>query len=115
MIDTETAARLLRGARALARREPADFAAAIGIGVATLKRIEAGYPTGTAMLERVADGLRRAGFEILGPTRARPDVVLGVLLLAGAEVGPEKPPKAAARPTSRKFKARKEKESESDG
>ena len=104
MMETETVARLLRSARALARRDPGDFAAAIGVAVATLKRVEAGYPTSVDVRERILAGLGRAGFEIVGPTRRRPDVAIGIVLLASAEIGPEKPPKATALPSSRKFK-----------
>ena len=102
MMDSETATRLLRAARALLRMDAATFAGKVGVSVPTLKRVEAGHVVGEGVVEGMVECLRAAGVVVIPPHTLFPDVTVGLAVLAGAEIGEGHRPRSDVGPTSRK-------------
>ena len=102
-MDTDTKRRLVRAARGLLQWDQARFATALGVGTATIKRFEAGYPIAEETVERLMGGLRGVGVIVIERSSiAGLEVLAGVALLTSAEIGPGNFLRADAKPDVRK-------------
>lgn len=64
-MDPALAGRLIAAARLVLQQDVESFAEALGLGVATVKRLEAGYSVRDTTLEKAIQNLRRLGVEVV--------------------------------------------------
>ena len=91
-MDNDDTRRILQAARALLRWDVPRFAAGVGVGAVTIRRIEAGIGVKPETVEAVLSKLEGIGIHVV--ENGADGVVLGVGLLPHASVGP--PPLASA-------------------
>ncbi len=108
-MDEDARRRVVRAARVLLRWDQERFAAALGVGTATLKRYEAGYSVAKLTEAWVFTRLPELGVvviegAIVGPRR----VSVGVALVSTAVIGDAPPMRTDAAPSVRKKGVRAE-------